>query len=75
LFWQDESDTRIYDVFIKEFDAFVENEEHYRKTHGASSPFIEDEIDGVHYMVGYTPIDEQMKFKINFQIPLETNDA
>lgn len=75
LFWQDESDTRIYDVFIKEFDAFVENEEHYRKTHGASSPFIEDEIDGVHYMVGYTPIDEQIKFKINFQIPLETNDA
>ena len=70
LFWQDESDTRIYDIFIKEFDAFIENEEHYRKTHGASSPVIEDEIDGVQYIVTYTPIDEQMKFKIRFQVPL-----
>ena len=74
LFWQDESDTRIYDIFIKEFDAFIENEEHYRKTHGASSPFIEDEIDGVQYMVTYTPIDEQMKFKIRFQVPLMNNE-
>ena len=70
LFWKDESDTRIYDIFVKEFDAFIENEEHYRKTHGASSPVIEDEIDGVQYIVTYTPIDEQMKFKIRFQVPL-----
>ena len=74
LFWQDESDTRIYDIFIKEFDAFIENEEHYRKTHGASSPVIEDEIDGVQYIVTYTPIDEQMKFKIRFQVPLAASD-
>ena len=74
LFWQDESDTRIYDIFVKEFDAFIENEEHYRKTHGASSPVIENEIDGVQYIVSYTPIDEQMKFKIRFQIPLGTNN-
>ena len=74
LFWQDESDTRIYESFIKEFDAFIENEEHYRKAHGASSPVIEDEIDGVQYIVSYTPIDEQMKFKIRFQIPLGTNN-
>lgn len=74
LFWQDESDTRIYDIFIKEFDAFIENEEHYRKTHGASSPFIEEDIDGVHYMVAYTPIDEQVKLKIRFKVPLGTND-
>ncbi|MEF2837121.1 MAG: hypothetical protein U0N82_05305 [Oscillospiraceae bacterium] len=73
LFWQDESDTRIYDIFIKEFDAFIENEEHYRKTHGASSPVIENEIDGVQYIVSYTPIDAQTKFKIRFQIPLSTN--
>ena len=73
LFWQNESDTRIYDIFIKEFDSFIENEEHYRKTHGASSPVIEDEIDGVQYIVTYTPIDEQMKFKIRFQISLGTN--
>ena len=74
LFWQDESDTRIYDIFIKEFDSFIENEEHYRKTHGASSPVIEDEIDEVQYIVSYTPIDEQMKFKIRFQIPLGTKN-
>ena len=74
LFWQNKSDTRIYDIFIEEFDAFIENEEHYRKTHGASSPVIEDEIDGVQYIVSYTPIDEQMKFKIRFQIPLGTNN-
>ena len=74
LFWQNESDTRIYDIFIKEFDSFIENEEHYRKTHGASSPVIEDEIDGVQYIVTYTPIDEQMKFKINFQVPLAASD-
>ena len=73
LFWQNESNTRIYDIFIKEFDAFIENEEHYRKTHGASSPIIEDEIDGVQYIVACTPADEQMKFKIRFQIPLGTN--
>lgn len=74
LFWQEESDTRIYDIFIKEFDAFLENEENYRKTHGASSPFIEDEIDGVQYIVTYTPIDEQMKFKIRFKVPLMNNE-
>ena len=74
LVWQDESDTRIYDAFIKEFDSFVKDEESYRKTHGASSPFIEEDIDGVHYMVAYTPIDEQMKFKINFQVPLAASD-
>lgn len=74
LVWQDESDTRIHDIFIKEFDAFLENEEFYRKTHGASSPIIEDEIDGVQYIVTYTPIEEQMKFKIRFEVPLVTND-
>ena len=74
LFWQDESDTRIYDIFIKEFDAFLEDEEQYRQTHGASSPFIEDEMDGVQYMVAYTPIDEQVKFKIRFQVPLMNNE-
>ena len=73
LFWQDESDTRIYDIFIKEFDSFIENEEHYRKAHGASSPHIEDEIDGVQYIVAYTPIDEQVKLKIRFKVPLGKN--
>jgi len=73
LVWQDESDTRIFDVFIKEFDSFVKDEEHYRSTHGASSPNIEGEMDGVQYLVAYTPIDEQMKFKIRFQIPVEAS--
>lgn len=67
LFWQDESDTRIYDSFIEDFDSFLEDEEFYRKTHGASSPFIEEELDGVQYIVTYTPIEEQMMFKIRFQ--------
>jgi hypothetical protein len=72
LVWQDESDTRIYDIFIKEYDAFVENEEAYRKTHGASSPIIEDEMDGVQYIIAYTPTDAQTKLKIRFQVPLST---
>lgn len=70
LFWQDEQDTRLYDSFIGEFDAFVENEEHYRQTHGGASPFVEDELDGVQYIITYTPIDEQMKFKIRFEVPV-----
>ena len=73
LVWQDESDTRIFDIFIKEFDSFVKDEEYYRNAHGASSPNIEDEMDGVQYLIAYTPIDEQMKFKIRFQIPLRKN--
>ena len=67
LFWQDESDTRIYDAFIEDFDLFIKDEDYYRKTHGASAPFIEEELDGVQYIVSYTPIEEQMKFKIRFQ--------
>lgn len=72
LVWQDESDTRICDLFIEEYDSFVENEESYRKTHGASSPMIEDEIDNVQYIIAYTPTDAQTKFKIRFQVPLVT---
>jgi len=74
LFWQDESDTRIYDLFIDDFDAFVEDEDVYRKTHGGASPHIEEELDGVQYIVAYTPIDEQMKFKIRFQVPVVESD-
>lgn len=70
LFWEDEQDTRLYDSFIKEFDAFVENEEHYRQTHGGASPFMEGQLDGVQYILAYTPIEEQMKFKIRFSAPV-----
>ena len=70
LFWQDEQDTRLYDSFIKEFDAFVKNEEHYRQSHGGASPFMEGELDGVQYILAYTPIEEQTKFKIRFSAPV-----
>lgn len=74
LFWQDEDDTRLYDLFIKEYDAFIADEEGYRKAHGASSPCIEGEIDGVQYIIAYTPIDEQLEFKINFEVSVMPND-
>lgn len=55
LFWQDESETRVYDIFMKEY---VEGEKIY----------LEDKIDGIQYQIAYLPDSEGAKFKIKFKV-------
>lgn len=58
LFWQDGTDTRVYDAFMEEY------------TEGEPL-FWENEIDGIDCTLAYTPDQRQPKFKIAFSTDME----